>query len=79
MTSLISRKSRLCFISEDVQRYRGKLRRVVVEVDRGGYSANFRLEGTRARFPLSFAAMYNLAVKIEVERVRATKKASRRK
>lgn len=74
MTSLISRKSRLCFMSEDVVRYRGKLRRVVVEVDTQGRTAQFRLEGTRARYSLSFAGMYNKAVQIEVERQRAVKK-----
>ena len=77
MTSLISRKSRLCFCSEDTIRYRGKYRRVVVEVDRDGCTANLRLEGTRQRFPLSFGGMYNQAVKIEVERQRAAKKAGR--
>lgn len=78
MTSLISRKSRLCFMSEDVVRYRGKLRRVVVEVDTQGRQASLRLEGTRARFPLSFAGMYCQAVKLEVERQRAAKKAGKK-
>lgn len=78
MTPLSTRKSRLCFIAEDTVRYRSKLRRVVVEVDRDGYAVNLRLEGTRQRFPLSFAAMYNQAVKIEVDRQRAAKKAKRK-
>lgn len=77
MTSLLSRKSRLAFVSEDVVRYRGKLRRVVVEVDTQGRTAQFRLEGTRPRYPLSFAGMYNRAVQLEVERLRAAKKAGR--
>ena len=77
MTSLISRKSRLCFISEDCARYRGKLRRVVVEVDKTGYGGTVRLEGTRTRFPFSFAGLYAHAVKIEVEKQRAARKAQK--
>lgn len=78
MTSLETRKSRLCFMTSDTVRYRGKLRRVVVEVDTQGRTAQFRLEGTRARFPLSFAGMYVQAVKLQVEQVRAAKKASKK-
>ena len=78
MTSLISRKSRLCFISEDCARYRGKLRRVVVEVDKTGYGGTVRLEGTRTRFPFSFAGLYDYAVKIDVEKQRAVRKATRK-
>ena len=77
MTSLITRKSRLAFVSEDQVRYRGRLRRVVVEVDKQGREASFRLEGTRSRFPLSFAGMYCYAVKLEVAKNLAEKKATR--
>lgn len=34
MTSLASRKTRLTILSEDTARYRGKLRRVVVAVEK---------------------------------------------
>ena len=78
MTSLISRKSRLQFATEDQVRERGKYRRVIVEVDRDGTTADIRLEGLRSRFPISFASIYSLAVKKEVERTRTVKKAGKR-
>lgn len=78
MTSLISRKSRLAFATEDEVYERGKRRRVIVEVDRDGTTADIRLEGLRSRFPISFASIYNLAVTKEVERQRAAKKASKK-
>lgn len=74
MNALDTRKSRLAFITSDEIRYRGKSRRVVVEVHRSGMTADIRLEGTRQRFPISFGGIYNQAVKIEVERKRAVKK-----
>ena len=77
MTSLISRKSRLAFVSEDTVRERGRYRRVIVEVSRDGTTADIRLEGLRTRFPISFAAVYGLAVKLEVAKQRAEKKAKR--
>lgn len=74
MTSISERKSRLSFITEDTVRYGRKLRRIVVEVSRDGYTADVRLEGTRKRYPVSFAGIYVHAVKISVEKERAAKK-----
>jgi hypothetical protein len=75
MTALAKRKSRLTFETSDAVRYRGKLREVVIEAEQ--YSANVRLKGSRARFPISWAGIYNQAVKIAVEKQRAEKKAKR--
>lgn len=78
MTSLASRKTRLTILSEDTARYRGKLRRVVVEVDKTGYGGMVRLERTRQRYPFSFAGLHDYAVKIAVEKARAERKAKRK-
>lgn len=78
MKSLADRKSRLAFITEDTVRYRGSLRRIVVEVSRDGYTAEVRLEGTRTRYPFSFGGIFNHAVKSAVERQRAEKRAARK-
>lgn len=79
MTSLADRKSLLKFVTSDEVRYRGKYRRVVIEVDRDGFTAKARLEGTRQRFPFSFAGLYSHAVKISVEKERAAKQVATRK
>lgn len=78
MTAIIKRKSPLRFIAEDTVRYRGRYRRVVMEVERDGLTVQVRLEGTQRRYAVSFAGIYNLAVKIAVERERAERKAKRR-
>lgn len=76
MTSIAKRKSRLTFETSDVIRYRGKLREVVIEASE--YTASVRLKGTRQRFEISWAGVYNHAVKVAVERQRAERKAQRR-
>jgi hypothetical protein len=78
MTSLDKRKSRLAFTTSETIRYRGRARRIVVECDPTGYSADIRLEGTRQRFPISFGGIWNQAVKIHVEKQRAERKAARK-
>lgn len=78
MTSLLSRKSRLAFVSEDVVRYRGKLRRVVVEVEKDGYAGYVRLEGTRQRFPFSFGGLYNYSVQRFTDKEVAARKAAKK-
>jgi len=78
VTSLISRKSRLCFASEDCIRYRGKLRRVIVEVDKNGYTGFVRLEGTRQRYPFSFGGLYNHSVQRFTEKEMAARKAAKK-
>jgi hypothetical protein len=73
MTTITNRKSRLAFVTSDEVRYRGRYRRVIVEVHRDGTTADVRLEGTRARFPFSFGGLYNHAVKLEVAKKKALK------
>jgi hypothetical protein len=76
MTALAKRKSRLTFETSDCIRYRGKLREVVIEATE--YTASVRLKGTRGRFEISWAGVYNLAVKVAVEKARAERKAKRK-
>lgn len=76
MTALAKRKSRLTFETSDVVRYRGRLREVVIEATE--YTASVRLKGTRQRFEVSWAGVYNHAVKVAVEKQRAERKAQRR-
>lgn len=78
MTRLSQRKSRLIFVTEDEVRYRGKYRRVVVEADASGYTARLRLEGTRARFEVSWAGIYQQAVKWHVESERRAKRLAKK-
>jgi hypothetical protein len=76
VTALAKRKSRLTFETSDVVRYRGRLREVVIEAEE--YMAHVRLKGYRMRFPISWAGIYNQAVKIAVEKDRAEKKEKRK-
>lgn len=78
MTALGKRKTALSFITEDCKRYRGKLRRVVIEVHRSGMTGDVRLEGTKTRFAFSFTGLYDHAVAVAVEKERAAKKAAGR-
>lgn len=75
MTALAKRKSRLTFETSDAVRYRGRLREVVIEATE--YTAAVRLKGTRQRFEMSWAGIYNHAVRVAVEKARAEKKAKR--
>lgn len=77
MTSLASRKTKLRFETSDSVRYRGKLREVVVDATE--YTATIRLKGSRQRFEISWAGIWNQAVKIAVEKQRAERKARRNK
>lgn len=63
MTSLAKRKTRLTFETSDCIRYRGKLREVVIEATE--YTASIRLKGTRQHFEISWAGVFNQAVKIQ--------------
>lgn len=76
MTRLDERKSRLLIETSDTVRERGALREVVLEPQ--PYYVVVRLKGLRSRFPISYAAIWNQAVKIEVERQRAEKKSKKR-
>jgi hypothetical protein len=72
MTALSHRKSKLTFETADVFRFRGKLREVVIEAQ--PYTALIRLKGTRQRFEVSWAGIYNLAAKIAADRARTERK-----
>lgn len=72
MTKLETRKSKLHIITGDTVYERGKRREVVIEAT--PYSAVIRLKGMRQGYPLSYAGMYNLAVKIAVQAERDEKK-----
>lgn len=75
MTNLEKRKSRLVFTTCDIVRERGKVREVVLECLTT--TVNVRLAGMRTSYPISYAAIYNRAVAIAVEKSRAEKKAKR--
>lgn len=76
MTSLATRKTRLQFTTSDCVRYRGKLREIIIEASE--YTATVRLKGSRTRFEISWAGIYNQAAKIYVEKQRAERKAARK-
>lgn len=76
MTAIHKRKTRLTFETSDSVRHRGKLREVVIEA--GEYTASVRLKGTRQRFELSWAGIYNMAVRIAVEKARTERKAAKK-
>ena len=77
MTTLSNRKTRLVFETADTVRENSKLRAVIIEAQ--PMIAYVRLKGTRRVFPISYAAIYHAAGRIEAERVRAEKKAQRRR
>ena len=76
MTSLAQRKSKLTIETSDTVREHGKLREVTIEAT--PYYAVVRLKGLRQRFEVSWAGIYNQAVKIAVEKQRAERKARRK-
>lgn len=73
MTALEKRKSRLVVEASDGVRERGKFREVTMELH--PYTLSIRLKGMRQSFELSYAAIYDLAVKKHVAALRAEKKA----
>lgn len=75
MTHLTKRKSRLQFTTPDLVRERGKLREVVIEA--GVNYAEVRLAGMRTSYPITYAQIYNAAVRHQVERERAERKAKK--
>lgn len=77
MTSLAKRKSKLIFTTSDTVRERGRLREVIVEAA-SPYHLRVRLAGLRTSYELSFAGLYQQAVRVEVERRKAEKKARKR-
>lgn len=75
MTALEKRKSRLVVEASDCIRERGKLREVTLELH--PYTLSVRLKGMRQSFELSYAAIYDLAVKKHVAALRAEKRTKR--
>jgi hypothetical protein len=76
MTSLSKRKRRLIVETADVVRERGRLREVVIEAT--PHVALIRLKGTRTVYPISYAAIYSQAVKLEVAKLQAEKKGAKK-
>lgn len=66
------RKTKLTFVTDDLVRFRGRLRPVVVDVY--PTTADIRLQGTRTRYPISWAAIYDRACKIAAEIRRSEKR-----
>ena len=77
MTSLSERKTKLIVETADAVRERGKLREVVIECS-SPYFCTVRLKGTRTRFPISYASIYNRAASIAAEAARAERKAAKK-
>lgn len=78
MTKLTERKSKLVFTAEAAERYRGKLRNIVIEPGNDGYNLTVRLHGTRVRYPLSWNCVFTLAAKKFAEQQRQEKIAARK-
>jgi hypothetical protein len=69
VTRIDKRKSRLTFETSECVRERGRLREVIIEVE-SGYVMNVRLKGLRSKYAISPAGIYNLAVRVAVEKAR---------
>jgi hypothetical protein len=76
MTRLTKRKSRLVFITSDTVRYKGREREVVVEVS--PFVATCRLAGTRTRYEMSWAGIFQHAAATFAAKVRSERKAKRK-
>lgn len=72
MTSLEKRKSQLRIMTSDTVFDRGRRREVVIEAH--PHYAVVRLKGMRSGFEISYAGIYNLAVKNHMAQERAAKK-----
>ena len=72
MTDLSTRKTRCIVKFSDCVRERGKLREIVFTLS--PYGINVRLAGMRTGFEVSPAGVYNLAVRLAVEKTKAEKK-----
>jgi hypothetical protein len=76
MSHLTKRKSRLVFTTADTVRYKGREREVVVEVT--PFVATCRLAGTRTRYEMSWAGIFQHAAHAQAEKLRAERKAKRK-
>jgi hypothetical protein len=77
MTTLSNRKTRCIVQFDDSIRERGKSRPVIFQLT--PYGITVRLKGMRTGFDVSPAGVYNLAVRLAVEKTRAEKKAKKEK
>ena len=76
MSALAQRKTRLVFETEDFVFERGRQRQVIVEA-RPAY-AMVRLKGARKAFSICYAAVYQLACKIEADEERRRKQPAKK-
>ena len=77
MTDLATRKTKCIVQFSDCIRERGKSREVIFQLT--PYGITVRLKGMRTGFDVSPAGVYNLAVRLAVEKTRAEKKAKKGK
>ena len=76
MKKIAERKSRLSFITNQVARYRGKEREIVIEVF--PEHAAVRLLGTRTRYEVSWRGVFDLAAEIFARREKERRKQERK-
>lgn len=76
MTNLVTRKTKLIFTSADIVRESGKFREVVIEAH--PLHATVRLKGLRTGYDIPWSSIWSMAVRAEVEKTRAEKKAAKR-
>ena len=75
MTELSKRKSKLVFETADEMREHGRYRPIVAEPH--PFHMSVRLKGLKTSYDVSWAAIYQLAVKIQVENERREKRKAR--
>lgn len=76
MSRLSKRKTKLVFITESLIREVRTYREVMVEAHPD--YAVVRLRGLRKSYPITWASIFIAAVKIDVERTRAEKRAAKK-
>jgi hypothetical protein len=76
MKKISERKNRLSFITNQVARYRGKEREIVIEVF--PEHAAVRLLGTRTRYEISWRGVFDVAAEIFMRKERERRKAARK-
>jgi hypothetical protein len=76
MKKIAERKSRLSFITNQVARYKGREREIVIEVF--PEHAAVRLLGTRTRYEVSWRGVFDLAAEIYARREKERRKVERK-
>lgn len=77
MQRVANRMTALSFITNASARYLGKEREIVVEVQPD--TACIRLLGTQTRYEISWRGVFDYAARVTAERVRADRKALKRR